>query len=56
MGGSPSNFGRNSVASANESLLSYLEENNTGEPYLLLHWIMAQQLLISLTRAHRLLF
>ncbi|OMD44381.1 ArnT family glycosyltransferase [Paenibacillus odorifer] len=34
MGGSSSNFGRNSAASANESLLSYLEENNTGEPYL----------------------
>lgn len=34
MGGISSNFGRNSAASANESLLSYLEENNTGEPYL----------------------
>ncbi|MNZ92644.1 hypothetical protein D3C78_1116760 [compost metagenome] len=34
MGGNSSNFGRNSAASANESLLSYLEENNTGEPYL----------------------
>jgi 4-amino-4-deoxy-L-arabinose transferase-like glycosyltransferase len=34
MGGNSSNFGRNSAASANESLMSYLEENNTGEPYL----------------------
>ncbi len=34
MGGNTSNFGRNSATSANESLLSYLEENNTGEPYL----------------------
>lgn len=34
MGGNSSNFGRNSATSANESLLSYLEENNTGEPYL----------------------
>ncbi|KTD83323.1 4-amino-4-deoxy-L-arabinose transferase [Paenibacillus etheri] len=34
MGGNSSNFGRNNAASANESLLSYLEENNTGEPYL----------------------
>jgi 4-amino-4-deoxy-L-arabinose transferase-like glycosyltransferase len=34
MGGNSSDFGRNSAASANESLLSYLEENNTGEPYL----------------------
>jgi 4-amino-4-deoxy-L-arabinose transferase-like glycosyltransferase len=34
IGGNSSNFGRNSAASANESLMSYLEENNTGEPYL----------------------
>jgi 4-amino-4-deoxy-L-arabinose transferase-like glycosyltransferase len=34
MGGNASNFERNSAASANESLMSYLEENNTGEPYL----------------------
>ncbi|MBY3622460.1 glycosyltransferase family 39 protein [Acinetobacter sp. CUI P1] len=34
MGGNSSNFGRNSATSANESLLAYLEENNTGEPYL----------------------
>lgn len=34
MGGNSSNFGRNSATSANESLLSYLEKNNTGEPYL----------------------
>lgn len=34
MGGGPSNSGRNSTTSADEGLVSYLEENNTGEPYL----------------------
>lgn len=34
MGGGPSGFGRNSTASVNEALFSYLEDNNTGEPYL----------------------
>lgn len=34
MGGGPSNSGRNSTTGADEGLVSYLEENNTGEPYL----------------------